>query len=392
MSVSATASTTSWSRLKATQAILRANPRYQPVLLDRLGRTERSRLGLESGSSPYGILLPREVKDLEPVSISADTALLFFTLTEPGRLPRYAVDRLGEDAPSVVARLVADGVLEILHDGAFLTGPAGAEILAASVPEGDCRDRSVAALRYAQHLTHLGEQELARRLYFHGRQPISPALSRRFPDSAAIEAYLGLGPDGPVRGRLGEKWAELAVAASGREHWRQWLPRGPRAPARYKLYVSPAVSDFPTAIGEVAAVLPSAPGLVGFKIGSGLEGLCRPDKLILYFLHLDDLNAFARRLEARLAGCAAHGVAFTAPVTRDGLLAWGADPPGFERPISWRLWVAQRLAAYLIETLSVELKHLQPWEFARERLRLNGIDVRTWVPAANIWSEALETA
>ena len=53
-----------------------------------------------------------------------------------------------------------------------------------------------------------------------------------------------------------------------------------------------------------------------------------------------------------LGSCPAHGVPFTAEISPDGLLSWGADPPGRSfsdgaDSTSWRMWVTRRLAEYL---------------------------------------------
>lgn len=164
----------------------------------------------------------------------------------------------------------------------------------------------------------------------------------------------------------------------------------------YKLYVSPTLDALPRAIEAVADSLASGHGAKAFKVGADLGGLCRPDKLVVYFDRLDDLQDAAVSLEQRLGVCPAHGVPFTAAVTADGLLSWGADPPVFGadagRVTSWRLWVSELLAEYLESARSDNENALQPWQFALERLRLAGIDTDTWVPASGMWREAAVSA
>jgi hypothetical protein len=126
----------------------------------------------------------------------------------------------------------------------------------------------------------------------------------------------------------------------------------------------------------------------------GLGGICRPDKIVVYLTQLDDLYEFADVLRSRLSGCAAQGVPFTAAVSENGLLSWGADPPSARgtRKTSWRMWVAWRLAEYLISAQTAEVSTREPWEYALERLSLTGIDTETWIPANGMWPVALETA
>lgn len=77
--------------------IFRANPAYELVLLDRLAPAERERVGeLEGAAEIYGILRPHRNSGLEPRSASRDTALLLFTLREPGPLPAYVRAELGD--------------------------------------------------------------------------------------------------------------------------------------------------------------------------------------------------------------------------------------------------------------------------------------------------------
>jgi hypothetical protein len=98
-------------------------------------------------------------------------------------------------------------------------------------------------------------------------------------------------------------------------------------------------------------------------------------------------------MTARLAGVAAQGVPFTSEIGGDGLLSWGMDPPqtaarSWNGRLSWRLWLTHRLARALISACrSPESSTAEPWRFALERLRLEGVDTATWTPAASLWSE-----
>jgi hypothetical protein len=384
-------------RLVTPTATFRANPEYEIVVLDRL--PEAAQLELRTGDDAgdvYGALVPREGSALEPLAISAETALLAFTLATPAALPAYVVERLGEDVERTVRRLVVDGVLEVLHEGGFVSGPRVAELLAAApAPREEGRDRklAVAALRYGQALDGLSRPELALRLYCYGRRPLSPALTRRLPDADAVAAWLGLG-SGPLERALRTRWLRVPAVAGAHEHWWQWMSPSARPPESggFKLYVSPGVDDLPQALQSVAAVLATARGVTGLKLGAGLAGICRPDKLIVYFAHVDELRSFAAALTSRLAGCSAHGVPFTAAVAPDLLLCWGADPPrpiDGRAPTSWRMWVAERLAEHLLTARSADLGRLEPWQFALERLRLGGIETDTWTPTGGMWPEAL---
>ncbi|MDQ3933621.1 MAG: hypothetical protein M3340_03210 [Actinomycetota bacterium] len=380
---------------------MRANPLYELVLLDRLAPAERELVaGQDGGDELYGVLRPRAGADLEPRSASTDTALLFLTLAEPAPLPEFVRARLGDDTERTIARLVVDGVLEIEADGDFVSGARAGELVlgrrGSSAGSGRIAALSTAALRYGQELDGLPESLLALRLYFYGRKPVSPRLRRELPDEHAVAARLGVVPGGSAWPEIESGWIEVPPPQGERTVWRHWRPRAMPSgrsrgrAANYKLYVSPTADALELALPAVAGTLASARGVVAFKVGRDLPDVCRPDKLVVYLDRLDDLQEAAELLRERLDGCPAHGVPFTAAVTSDGLLSWGADPPGGSGPASsWRMWVVEQLAAYLALARRSDAAGLEPWRFALERLRLSGVDTDTWVPASGMWPEAL---
>jgi hypothetical protein len=333
------------------------------MLLERLEPAARAAVGeLEDGV--YGVLWPRPGAALEPRSATNDVALLF----------------LGNDCERTVARLILDGVLEIEHEGAFVSGVRAGELVLAGDAAGG-RGRighlSRAALQYAQELVDLPAALVARRVYFFGRVPVTPALQRDH------EPAIDVGPG----------WAEQRPD-SDRVYWRSWRARraAPGADgldAGYKLYVSPRPEALRPAVEAVATALATAPGVKAFKVGADAAALCRPDKLVVYFDRIDDLRAAAERVRERLDGCPAHGVPFTAAITLDGLLSWGADPP--THAASWRMWVAEQLANHLCDARATGDGTVEPWRYALERLRLDGVDTESWVPTSGMWAEALAT-
>jgi hypothetical protein len=97
----------------------------------------------------------------------------------------------------------------------------------------------------------------------------------------------------------------------------------------------------------------------------------------------------------KLSGCPLHGVPFTAELAGGGLLSWGIDPPAEKQTVpwlereSWRLWVANRLASALLLAKTSTKADIQPWRFALERLRLEGVDTQTWAPSRMLaWAES----
>ncbi len=407
---------------------LRANPAFELVLFDRLPPGERALLaGLARDPDHYGVLRPGAGgAGLGMKSVDRETALLFLTLGRPGPLPAYVRSRLGDAAAvRVLARLVADGVLEIeVGPGSFVTGAAAMTLFAAPAAAGGrLAELSRAALRHGQELARLdpaGEPvRLSLRLYAYHRLPLTPRWRRALAGAGAVRGHLGIAAGGPARSLLARHWRELTPA--GGEPWMRWHPAAPPvrdAPAgaaTYKLYVSLAPEALPEAFGKVLDGLAAA-GTPGFKVGATAGGLLRPDKIVAYFPGFEQLSAAAEVLADRLAGVAAHGVPFTSEIAAGGLLSWGVDPPpeagpgplGGDGRTSWRLWLTHRLARALLSGAAAageadaagkaaeaaaaggaaeaaSGQPMEPWRFALERLRLEGIDTATWTPGGGLW-------
>jgi hypothetical protein len=376
---------------------LRANPAYELVLWDRLAPEERRALDrLPRDADFYGILRPTDVAGaaLGVKAVDRDTALLFLTLREPGPLPSYVRSALGEAAGRTVARLVADGVLEIERDGVFLCGPAALQVSREPLADGGrLAGLSLAALRYGQALAIDDPLRLSFRLYGYNRRPLTPRWWKLLSGPEAVRAHLGIASGGANRQLLDRTWR----LSSTSEAWLSWRSRSDEPAAAFpgaawKLYVSPAPEALAEGFGAILAALAAA-RTGQLKIGSGAAGLLRPDKIVAYFPSFERLEEAARAVEARLGGVPAQGVPFTSEIAGDGLLSWGMDPPESERDAwgnreSWRLWLTHRLARALLAARSSgedAREGVEPWRWAVERLRLEGVDPVTWTPAASQW-------
>jgi hypothetical protein len=369
---------------------LRANPAYELVLWDRLPPGERRALDrLPDDPDFYGVLRPRSAAAPGVKAVDRDTALLFLTLREPGPLPAYVRSVLGEATGRTIGRLIVDGILEIETGGGFLSGPAALGVPPeAAAAGGRIAELSLAALRYGQALAVDDPLRLSFRLYGYNRRPLTPRWQALLPTPEAVQAWLGIAPGGPHRGLLDRAW--LPAAANG--SWLSWRSRTDEPSeargATWKLYVSPAPEALPGGLGAVLAALAAARA-GQLKIGAGAAGLLRPDKIVAYFPSFERLEEAARTVEPALRGVAAQGVPFTSEIAGGGLLSWGMDPPAPERAAwggreSWRLWLTHRLARALLAARSSG-EAVEPWRYALERLRLEGIDPDSWTPAAGLW-------
>jgi hypothetical protein len=380
-----------------------ANRDYTLVLFDRLPSDQQELLrDLTKDPEFYGVLLPPPNTLRKPKSACQSTALLLYSLMEPGPVPAYVQASLGASANQSIAELVLDEVLMIEHEGAFVCGSAAYDLVY-SEPHAHqtttpLSDLTRSALEYGQMLALEDPTMLSARLYAYNRVPLSPRWKRLISDRDAAAKWLGIDRSGELRPLLEDRWDHLAPSAQF-EGWFQWSSRSKstrnrdtETPTRnddtetsYKLYVSPAPEATQEAFKAVVECLATSEAY-HFKAGDDGYGLLRPDKIVLYFRSFSALEETARSIALRLPDCPAQGVPFTAALHGSTLLSWGADPPrqngvlAWQERESWRLWITNRIAVAMIAASQSLSGRLVPWRFALERLRLDAIDTDTWTP------------
>ncbi len=391
-------------------AVLRTNPAYQLVAMERLPRPEREQLaGAGPAGEVYGALRPASGSGLPTTLVSPDTALLLLSLAHPGPVPAYlAAD---DDAGAALARLVLDRLLEIQVGGEFVTGPPACDALRTGPsypgsdhdPEHPLSRLSIQAIRHAAALASADTIAVAARLYCYHRQPLTPRWAQRLATERDRERFLGIGAGRPA-GRLLQRHWHPATEKSTADGWYGWRHRGWRSdshgqPLRYKLYVSPVTDALPDMLETFVQVATEAE-VPAFKLGRSPVGLLRPDKLVAYFSSYDDLAGAAAQLRPAVAGWPGQGVPFTGVIDPAGLLSWGLDPPprgsaqaagALDSPTathqSWRMWVALRLARALLSAQPQGDRQPAPWRFALDRLRADGVDTTTWAPSRDPWKD-----
>ncbi|HEY1945701.1 MAG TPA: hypothetical protein VGG97_01750 [Bryobacteraceae bacterium] len=369
----------------------RANPNYELVLFGRLPVEQRELFeALTRDPNFYGILRPKEGVQLALKSACRDTAALFHALQETSKLPSFVVSDTSPESTvetnQAIAELVLDGVLQMDCNGQMLHGPLAfadiCESFEKSDPKNEIAHLSRQALLYAQSLPTDDANLLATRLYSYGRIAISPSWRKKFPGEESVRQCLGIDAGG-LKG-----WQALPPDPNN-NGWIAWQSRRPSPPpggrvAGYKLYVSP----HPNSLREAFEALVSAAEAAhadAFKVGRDLPGVLRPDKMVAYFRQFEQVEEAAGRIVAKLPGCPAQGVPFTTQLGSP-LVSWGSDPateddvPVWLSRQSWRLWVTNRLAVALLAGKRSGQTEIQPWQFATERLRLEGVDTDTWTP------------
>jgi hypothetical protein len=229
------------------------------------------------------------------------------------------------------------------------------------------------ALRLGASLRDCGVAEVATFLYMYNRAP-----ARSYDE--LVDSHTASLP--------GRAWRDAGVA----DGWRTFVSPTAEgfAPEQEmaKLYVSPQPRNTAEAVQALVAAFATGPKPLAFKVAATADGICRPDKVVVYFAALDALVEAASRLAPVLASVPAQGVPFTAALTTDGLLSWGIDPParvagGGGNRHSWRSWVTYRLAHHLVAAGGPD-----PVAAVTEEIRRDGVDPLVWQPEPGVWERA----
>ena len=364
---------------------LRANPAYRAVPWNRLAPEARQTLVIDTDS--YGVLVPRDAHDLPVIAIDRDTALLFLSLQEPGPAPDFVFAMPEGESDRILRRLIFDSILQMEQVDTFVGGPEACALLgmAGAAAAGGLATLSIDALNYGAALIDTDAATLAQKLYSYNRRPMTPAMRRRLPDRAACLSFLGLaGREAP--GAIARWWSRGEDDSPWLVFSRRQSPRQRREQS-CKLYVGLAFEELPDCLPALAEKLAGGEALQ-FKIGTDLDGLLRPDKLVAYFPSKETLSAAAQALLPIVSNRAVHAVPFSAEIAASGALSWGMDPANawFGERVSWRQWMCEKLASALIAARGNAAGPVAPAQFALERLRLEGVDTGTFMPTGN-WSE-----
>lgn len=373
----------------------RFNPSYKFISFDQLTEADRHRLGAKGDDPEFcGVLLP-SAPGLSVKAVCRNTAQLLESLRSPRSLPTDTRREFAQRGSTLV-RLVLDSVLEVQLGDDFVTGAGAAKMMGLCAPEQSDEGRlarlSLQALQYGQALECGHAPALSARLYFYNRIPASPRWTQRIHTRRDFADYLGLEAGGVNRQVLNHEWTLLAASPDNPD-WLSWRARGkPRTPSAYKLYLSPRCEDLRETLRIVLPVLTEL-DLPAFKLARDLYGILRPDKFVVYVPTLEQLAATVNALLPKLGGVRAHGIPFTAEIDAAGLMSWGMDPPRDEQlsawqGTSWRRWVTDRLAVALLAAKELPAEtELEPWQFALQRMKIEGVDIRTWTPVNVEWAQ-----
>lgn len=366
----------------------RANRAFDLIALDQLPERYRPDVpGGALGSDEVVALVPRFADVITVKILNREAAELVKRLSFLDFLPEQVRAPGGAAANAAIARLVLDGALEIENGACLASGPgAHATLFESSAgvrAVGRLALLSLTAVHYGQRLMIRDVETLSRRLYSFGTLPCSGRWNALSDATGEVAGILGLGRGGPATRVLTAEYVSMTLP-----NWLSWshddVSAADLSQLRFKLYVSPRPDELVRCFPRLVKVLADH-RVRSFKVGRGIFGVLRPDKLVAYFDDYKHLQRVAGALADELHGCRPQGVPFTASASADGLISWGIDPSADERLLSsrpeesWRYWITNRLASALVHAQSAT-QCVEPWEFALDRLSLEGIDTVTWLP------------
>lgn len=398
-----------YSREELRQHTFRANPNFNLVLYDRLPEQQRQLLAsLTRDPDFYGVLIATDNQSQSVKSVCCETALLFLTMQESGPLPSYLLGEKSDTSIENIIKMVFDDILEIEYQNNFISGAAAYRLddqpLPAISTTNATADLSIGALKYAQMLALDDPLHLSLRLYNFNRVPLTLQRQQQLPNREAVRQFIGIGPHDLSTPTITKDWIETPMPPEN-DAWIMWRARTPKTSQRvtyseqpngtYKLYISPIIDELPQ-VFEIASCVLAQAGASAFKIGNDAINLLRADKIVAYFPTFNALEEAANTLADLLRPYPAQGVPFACQLTDNGMLSWGIDPPkhvqsaiGLEGT-SWRLWLTNKLASALITAQSAhshftESHFTEPWQYAINRLRLDGVNIDTWSPEPTLW-------
>ena len=304
-------------------------------------------------------------------------------LTDVAKSRRRGATPVDRRRAEVLRGLVLDGDLSISVGKEYVSGFEASLLLEAEpmAPPKRARSPSMEALTYGASFGNINGQMLAHRLYSYNRLPLATRWQKQLATPDDVLSYCRIGGLG-ARRAVARVWQE--VRRSSADGWIRWQRHGqPPAHALFKLYFDFSITDLPAAMPNVVDVLAST-RTVAFKIANSGASLLRPDNTVAYFASLANTLDAARALGKARLTATGPGVPFAAPVAVNRALAWGVDPPPEycrTRGLSWRLWIAGRLAAHLMTARMTGASAIsERLMFALHRLRLDGIDIHRWRP------------
>jgi hypothetical protein len=371
----------------------RTSPMYELREWHVLSQHERELIsGLHDEDDVYGVFSPTIPGSSLSVKVAYhEMALVYFHLTQSSKLPHYLTASQDNSFNQAMTRMVLDQVLEIEWNGKFVSGPHATEVIfGQSLYANERLPDFIAGLsrqgiEYVLHLDTTEIKTVANRLYTYNTIPWDSSLKINFSEHTDIRDFVFSASANSFISLLNKEWHLINDPET--DYWLGWTRRhfANTSPTIYKLYISPVIHDLPQVINVVLPILTSSAAF-SFKIGNSIQGLLRPDKMVLYFNDKSSLLQTGEELKDKLKDYRVQGVPFTAQIDDKGILSWGVDPPGSDilesiEGGSWRCKVTDQIALAVVQSKTEDLDQRQTIDFISSRLFVAGINPYDWTPS-----------
>lgn len=369
----------------SSEVVLKRSALFSFVPFSKLpGLTQDALTELVYEGSLVGLLVPAPKTGLPVKAIEAGVAA---ELASMGSARAYPMKEISE----TLLELLATGAVEMLIDSRTWSGGAALRHLGhirASKPDsnGNIQKISLAAIEHSAQVPLNDIARLSARLYFYNRSPITGDNRQ-----VSIQRHtFSILKEWKRAARLEYEQKTQALKEGWHLFCLRRAPEKSRTNTHFKLYVSPALDHLPEVLSTTLRIV-SEMHVQAFKIGANLEGLLRPDKLILYFSTFEELKRIAARLEDEIDGAKEHGVPFSATIDASGILSWGQDPPSNWQPLSWtdkqswRVWITNRIASSLLLSRATAPTMVSHLSAALDYLWYCGVDPQSWSPRSTLF-------
>ncbi len=375
----------------------RINPLYTLREWNIIGHREKELIsGLHDEADVYGVFSPTTPGSSLSIKLAYhELALVYLHLTQSSLLPHYLTASHEDSFNQAIAQLILDQVLEIKWNEKFVSGAHATEALFGKSLSADQHIPdfiSILSKQGIEYVLNLDEAEMraiANRLYTYNTLPWDTSLKRNFNENTDTRDFVFSNSRVSLTSLLNKEW--YLTTDPSKDHWLGWSRRhfvdtssNLTDRGDYKLYISPVIHDLPQVMNVALPILTSS-NAFSFKIGNGIQGLLRPDKMVAYFNNKSSLLSAAGELKNKFNDCKVQGVPFTAQIDDKGILSWGFDPPGSDvldaiEGGSWRCRVTDQIALAIVQAKTEKLDHGQAIDFIGSKLFVTGINPYNWTP------------
>jgi hypothetical protein len=311
-------------------------------------------------------------------SLTVNDIAVLSALESPRVMP-HALRMQISDCDDLVARLIADGLVEIRRGREFTTGAAALGTADNQHGQQSATRSQVSdlALHYALAIRHMPVNVLADRVYSFNCLPLP--IQDGDPEEQFIK-ITGIDIRTPEPKLGGHEW-KLQTGKG----W-IYFNRGKSYKARYKLYVTPKPEVISDVIPRFAEVLGRSRRSI-FKVAFPAGLLGRADKIVAYFPSFEAIQETASALLDLRIDVPVQGIPFTARIPGTELFSWGVDPPrgAMRNGSSWRSWIALQVAECAQE-VPTQMASADAFNLIKMKLQLRHVDTVDWVPLQELVS------